>query len=121
MKEEAAPHQDLVAKAAAFDVVAGVTFAACPAVEGTARQELRRLFRYNSKEILLLQLFSVCWRKWCRHHHPEVSLLSAACVAGAFLLWDYTCAWSHFLLLSPPNLTAKMKTCCVHGYHISWP
>lgn len=29
-------------------------------VEGTARQEVRRPFRYNSKQILLLQLFSSC-------------------------------------------------------------
>lgn len=110
---EAAPQQDLVAKSVAFDIVASATFAACPHLEGTARQELRWLqLRYNSKQILL-QLFSVSCRKRCRHHHPEASLLSscqlsAGCVVGAFLLWDYkTCAWSLFLLLSPPNPYSK--------------
>lgn len=59
-------------------------------VEGLARLEVRRPLSYNSKQILLLQLFSICWRKCCKRHHSEGSVPSscqhsAASVAGAFL------------------------------------
>lgn len=109
--EGAAPHDGLVVKSVAFDIVASVTFV--QPLEGTARQELR--FRYNSKPILV-QLFSVCPRKWCKSQHAEVSLLSscqlsAGCAVGAFLLCSFITVVhvTLFVSFSPQPLQPRSK------------
>lgn len=123
VKEEAAPHQDLVAKPVAFWHCSQCHLCSLSSL-------LRGLLGRSSEGCsdTIPNKFLFCsYSQLVGEHGVDTTLLRCPSSQLPVQLGHFFCgiaALVHghtFCFFLPQTLTAKIKTCCVHGYHISWP